>query len=296
MITLYHCANARSFRVLWMLEELGAPYQLEMLPFPPRVLQRDYLAIHPQGTVPLLVNGEIRMNESVAICQYLASLHAPTPLNVERDEAGYAQYLNWLHFGEASLTFPQALVLRYGTLEPQERRLPQAAQDYAQFFYGRLRTIEQLLETQDFACAGRFTAADISLGYALMLARVLGLHERFGPAVGAYWSRLSARAGFERAMAVQEETAARLGLPLVPTAGVGHGRGAPGGGGGGRDSYFNKDEEEKKEGAWGGGAGGAPARGSGGGSRPRRGGGGPPPPPPRGGGGGGGGGTRPCAG
>ncbi|SFP32245.1 Glutathione S-transferase [Variovorax sp. PDC80] len=224
MITLYHCANARSFRVLWMLEELGAPYRLEMLPFPPRVLQRDYLAIHPQGTVPLLVDGEIRMNESVAICQYLASLHAPTPLNVERDEAGYAQYLNWLHFGEASLTFPQALVLRYGTLEPQERRLPQAAQDYAQFFHGRLRTIEQLLETQDFACAGRFTAADISLGYALMLARVLGLHERFGPAVGAYWSRLSARAGFERAMAVQEEAAARLGLPLVPTAGVGTGR------------------------------------------------------------------------
>ncbi|MGJ7605553.1 glutathione S-transferase family protein [Variovorax sp. LT1R20] len=221
MITLYHCANARSFRVLWMLEELGAPYRLEMLPFPPRVLHREYLRINPQGTVPLLVDGEIRMTESVAICQYLASLHAPTPLNVERGEAGYADYLNWLHFGEASLTFPLTLVLRYALLEPEDRRQPQAAEDYAQFFSGRLRTLEKLLEAQDFVSAGRFTAADISVGYALLLASVLGQHERLGPAVQQYWKRLSSRAGFARAMAVQHEAAARLGLALMPAAGVG---------------------------------------------------------------------------
>jgi glutathione S-transferase len=224
MITLYHCANARSFRVLWMLEELGVPYGLEMLPFPPRVLQRDYLKINPQGTVPLLVDGETRMTESVAICQYLASLHAPTTLNVEREEAGYAAYLNWLHFGEASLTFPQTLILRYTLLEPEDRRLPQAAEDYTQFFAGRLRALEKLLEAQDFACAGRFTAADISIGYALLLARVLGHHERLGPAVRRYWERLSSRAGFERAMAVQNAAAARQGLGQLPTAGVGLGR------------------------------------------------------------------------
>ena len=221
MITLYHCPNARSFRVLWMLEELGVPYQLEMLRFPPRVLQRDYLQINPQGTVPFLVDGDTRMTESVAICQYLASLHAPTPLNVTPDEPGYAAYLNGLHFGEASLTFPQTLILRYALLEPEERRLPQAAQDYAVFFSGRLRAIEKLLETQDFACAGRFTAADISLGYALLLAKVLGQQERLGPAVLQYWDRLSSRPGFARAMAVQEEAAARHGIALMPTAGVG---------------------------------------------------------------------------
>ncbi len=224
MITLYHCANARSFRVLWMLEELGIPYQLEMLPFPPRVLHRDYLKINPQGTVPLLVDGETHMTESVAICQYLASLHAPTPLHVEREESGHAAYLNWLHFGEASLTFPQTLVLRYTLLEPEDRRLPQAAEDYTQFFVGRLRALETLLEAQDFACAGRFTAADISIGYALLLARVLGHDKRFGPAVQQYWKRLSSRAGFERAMAVQDAAAARQGIRQLPTAGVGLGR------------------------------------------------------------------------
>src|SRR5881394_3292630 len=89
-----------------------------------------------------------RMTESVAICQYLASLHAPTPLNVERGEAGYGAYPNWLHFGETSLTSPLTLVLRYTLLEPEDRRQSQAAQDYAQFFAVRLRALEQRLEAQ----------------------------------------------------------------------------------------------------------------------------------------------------
>ena len=52
MITLYHCDAARSFRPLWMLEELSLTYELKMLPFPPRVLAKDYLALNPLGTIP----------------------------------------------------------------------------------------------------------------------------------------------------------------------------------------------------------------------------------------------------
>ena len=61
MITLYHCTDARSFRPLWALEEIGLPYRLEMLPFPPRFLKREYLAINPLGTIPLLIDEETRM-------------------------------------------------------------------------------------------------------------------------------------------------------------------------------------------------------------------------------------------
>lgn len=75
-ITLYHCVSARSFRPLWLLEELGLPYQLRMLPFPPRALARSFLQENPLGTVPLLVDGDIRMTESSAICQYLAARHS----------------------------------------------------------------------------------------------------------------------------------------------------------------------------------------------------------------------------
>ena len=63
MITLYHCDAARSFRPLWMLEELGLPYELKMLPFPPRVFAKEYLALNPLGTIPFMVDGETKMTE-----------------------------------------------------------------------------------------------------------------------------------------------------------------------------------------------------------------------------------------
>jgi len=207
MIRLYHCVSARSFRPLWALEELGLPYELVMLAFPPRQLSRDYLQLNPLGTVPLLVHGETRMTESAAICQYLASLKSPTPMQVDPGEAAYGDYLNLLHFGEATLTFPQTLVLRYARFEPEERRQPTVAEDYAKWFLARLRSLEPRLAQQEHLCAGRFTIADISVGYALMLADYLDLADRFTPAVAAYWARLQAREGFQRALAAQDAAA-----------------------------------------------------------------------------------------
>jgi glutathione S-transferase len=126
MITLYHCVDARSFRALWALEEVGVPYELRMLPFPPRYLRREYLRVNPLGTIPFMIDGETRMTESAAICQYLAERYAGPPLAVRTDEPGYGEDLNASHCGEATLNFPQTLVLRYSMLEPPERRLPQA--------------------------------------------------------------------------------------------------------------------------------------------------------------------------
>ena len=200
MITLYHCTAARSFRPLWALEELGLAYDLKMLPFPPRALAKEYLALNPLGTIPLLIDGDIRMTESVAVLQYLVTRYGPTPLAVGVEERSYGAYLNWLHFGEATLTFPQTLVLRYGKLEPEARRSPQVATDYAKWFFGRLRTVEAAVSGSETLCAGRFTVADISAGYALLLAERIGLAKDFGPAVTAYWQRLQARDGFRRAV------------------------------------------------------------------------------------------------
>jgi glutathione S-transferase len=200
VITLYHCTAARSFRPLWALEELGLPYDLKMLPFPPRALAREYLPLNPLGTIPLLIDGDTRMTESAAVLQYLVTRHGPTPLAVGVDEPGYGAYLNWLHFGEATLTFPLTLVLRYGKLEPEERRSPQVTTDYAKWFFGRLRAVEAAVAGCETLCAGRFTVADISVGYALLLAERVGLAKDFGPAVTPYWQRLQERAGFRRAV------------------------------------------------------------------------------------------------
>lgn len=205
MIELYHCHNARSFRALWALEELGLPYKLHMLPFPPRMLQPEYLQQNPLGTIPLMVDGETHMTESAAIPQYLATRYGPSPLAVDASEPDYGLWLDWLHRSEATLTFPQTIVLRYTRLEPAERRLQQAADDYTQWFFSRLRHLTRALETREWLCAGRFTMADVCTGFALMLAKDLGLDHKFSPEIAAYWNRLTARPAFLAAQAVQAD-------------------------------------------------------------------------------------------
>jgi glutathione S-transferase len=214
-ITLYHSVSARSFRPLWMLEELRLPYDLKMLPFPPRITGETYLEVNPLGTVPAFFDGAARMTESAAICHYLAARYSPGQLNVETHEADFGAYLNYLHFGEATLTFPQTLVLRYARFEPAERRLPQVAEDYARWFLSRLRTLAPLLDKQEFLCAGRFTAADVSVGYALLLAEHLDLRSRFKPPILAYWERLKTREGFQRALVAQHQAAIKQDISPV---------------------------------------------------------------------------------
>jgi len=197
---LYHCAHTRSVRVLWILEELALDYELEVLPFPPRVFQKSYKEINPLGTVPFFVDGDVQMTESVAICHYLVERYGPTPLALTSSEPEYADYLNWLYYSDSTITFPQAVMLRYTQLEPPERRQPQVVDDYLAFLLGRLRKLETALANRDYLCAGRFTIADICVGFALFFAKeVLQLEDIFTPAIARYYQRLSSRPAFIQA-------------------------------------------------------------------------------------------------
>ena len=217
MLSLYHCVSARSFRVLWMLEELRLPYELHMLAFPPRAHDKSFLELNPRGTVPLFIDGETRMTESAAICEYLAARRSPVVLNVAVDEPDFGDYLNYLHMGEATLTFPQTLVLRYSRFESADRLQPQVAEDYSKWFLSRLRTLEPYLATHDYLCSARFTAADVSVGYALMLAELLRLDSKFTPAVAAYWVLLKSRPAFARALAAQNAAAVQQDVSPQPS-------------------------------------------------------------------------------
>jgi glutathione S-transferase len=203
MIKLYHCKDSRSLRALWTLEEMGLDYELVNMEFPPRFTQPGYLDINPMGTVPTLVDevgGElVTLTESSAICQYLAQKYGPTELALNVSDPQYGEYLNWLYRSDATLTFPQTLVLRYTRLEPQERRQPQVVADYTQWYYSRLRAVEVALEGQSYLLGERFTVADIAVGYAVFLGVSLGLDEKYKPNTRAYLERLMARPGFQRA-------------------------------------------------------------------------------------------------
>lgn len=218
-LRLHHCVSARSFRPLWMLEELQAPYTLVMWPFPPRALARDFLEVNPLGTVPFLEHGDTRMSESSAMCQYLPRRLDPANrlgLSVAEHEPDFGAWLNWLFAGEATLTFPQTLVLRYGRFESPHRRQPQVADDYARWFLSRLRGVASALQGHDWLCADRFTAADVSVGYALMLGEHIGLLPRFPLPVQDYWARLQNRDGFRRALAAEQAAAHAQGVSSLP--------------------------------------------------------------------------------
>jgi glutathione S-transferase len=180
------------------------------------VHQKSYLDVNPLGTVPAFFDDGMRMTESSAICHYLAVRHGSGTLAVDPEEADFGPFLNWVHFGEATLTFPQTLILRYGRFEPPERKLPQVVEDYTRWFLSRLRAIDAELVDRDYLCAERFTVADISVGCALMLADHIGLADRFSLAVGQYWQRLSARPGFVSALERQRAAALEQGVPVTP--------------------------------------------------------------------------------
>ena len=131
-------------------------------------------------------------------------MYGPTDIGVYKDEPEYGEYLNWLYRSDATLTFPQTIVLRYTQLEPEERRLPQAVEDYSIWYLSRLRSVEQALEGKEFLVADRFTIADIVTAYALLLGTTLGLDERYKPNCKRYLAAMMERDGFQRADAKQQ--------------------------------------------------------------------------------------------
>ena len=199
-ITLWHCHDARSLRPLWLLEEMGLPYVLKVLPFPPRVHDPDFLSLNVLGTVPYFVDGEVTMTESSAICHYLVTRYPHDELNVPVDHPEYRDFLNWLYHSDATLTFPQTLVLRYRFFESDERKNPQVADDYAQWFLARLRRLDVHLGGREYLCADRFTAADVAIGYALYLGGLNGLADGYSDRVKAYLARLQERPALQRAI------------------------------------------------------------------------------------------------
>ena len=201
---LYHSVDTRSLRPLWALEEMGLPYELEVLPFPPRVLKKDFLALNPLGTIPCLIDGDIRMTESSGICHYLVERYGKHQFGLRPEHPDYGSYINCLFQSDATLTFPQTVALRYGLMEPPERRLPQAVEDYKKWYLARLRLLSAHLLTRDYLCDGRFTIADICIGYALFLGTTPGLDlgAQYAPQVQRYLARLLSRPALLRARAL----------------------------------------------------------------------------------------------
>lgn len=206
MVTVYSAPNTRAIRVIWVLEEIGAKAEIKSMPYPPRKHAPDYFAVNPTGMVPLLIDGEVRLSESMAICDYLATKHG-SPLVVPPNGPERPQFLQWLWYGESTLMTPLSRLNIVRQVERQFERkggpevdaLIAGARDHVA---ERLKMLEQRLEGRDFLVAGRLTLADISVSYPLHLVGMLGVDNLLGPRSVAYRERLRARPAHQRAIAV----------------------------------------------------------------------------------------------
>jgi glutathione S-transferase len=192
MLKIYASGAARSQRVVWACEEVGAPYEVVELAWPPGA-DAVFLKINPAGTIPVLEDGPVRLIESLAICEYVSRTHGGD-LTLDPGHPDYWDYLQLAQFGEATLQPPLAWARRFGSKDAEV--LDHSREAFAM----RLTVIEQrLADGREFLTAGRFTLADLSLGFVVTLARTIGLDDLVTPGVAAYRERLSARPAYRRA-------------------------------------------------------------------------------------------------
>lgn len=207
--TLWHCHASRSLRPLWTLAEMGIDYDVVSMQFPPRVFEPDYKEMNVLGTVPYFVDGETHMTESSGICHYLVERYPQTnpenDLRLTPDHPEYGDYLNWLYHSDATLLFPQTIVIRYTQFEPEERRSSQVAEDYRKWYHARLRKLDAHIADRDYLVANKFTIADIAVGYALFFGETQGLDKDYTPQVKDYLARLKARPAFQKTQKIGEE-------------------------------------------------------------------------------------------
>jgi glutathione S-transferase len=203
MIKIYHVPGSRSLRVVWLMEELGESYELERISFP---FDQAFLAKNPEGSLPFIEDDGIAMAESIAILQYITGRRLPASyaltVGPNPDPAAYAAHLQLLHLGEASLATPLATIFATGRFGPQDDKENFTTKLCASLFARRLSVVElRLKDGRSYLMGDQFTIADISVGYALGFAELLGLGERIPENTRAYYKRLTARPAYSRAAA-----------------------------------------------------------------------------------------------
>ena len=201
MIKVFHAPRTRSLRVIWMCEEMGLPYEVE----PASLFQPSeaFLKASPARTLPAMTDGEVVITESIAILQYLGTKYGPTPLTPRPEDPGYAHYLQFLVFGEASLAAGLTPLVRARFMAPDDEKDNWTLRNNAEAFLRQLTLVEHRLAEAPHMAGEDFTAADISVGYALGFGEFLGLADHYAAPLRDYQRRITAREAYQRAAAVQ---------------------------------------------------------------------------------------------
>jgi glutathione S-transferase len=197
---LYHCAETRSMRTLWLLYELDLPFELVDMPFDHKVLRaKEYLGVSPLGRVPAFVDGDMTLIESGAIAEYLCEIY-------DKDNAfdrpfGHAErydWLKWIHFAETLIIPCQNMVQQHMFIPPEQKS------EIVIYFETRrlgkcLDAMEKILQGQEYLLPSGFSAADTCVGFSIYFSSAFVTHDEH-PSVQAYFDRIMARPAFKKSM------------------------------------------------------------------------------------------------
>jgi glutathione S-transferase len=202
-LTLYHASPSRSSIVLWMLEEIGEPYDIKLLKLSAGDnMKPDYLAINPMGKVPALKHGDTIITEVAAICTYLADEFPAKKLNIPIGSPKRGVYLKWLFFGPGCME--PAVIDRAAPRKEEARRAMLGYGD----FDTTMNVVAKAVEKGPWLMGDQFTAADVVIGANIRWGTMFKLIPERKEFLD-YSARIAARPAAQRAEAKDQELAAK---------------------------------------------------------------------------------------
>ena len=200
MLKLHFAPNSRASRIMWLLEELELPYELNRMDFHPKDLKSDeHRERHPLGRVPVLEDGEVSIYESGAIVEYILARHKDGGLKPSVDSSLYPEYLQWFHYCEGMVMPPVNTIVVQTVLLPPDRRDETALSQAQRLLTKSWAPVEEAMTGRDYLI-GDFSAADVMLGHACFMSNRLGCVSDDMPNLKGYVQRIAARPAFDKAI------------------------------------------------------------------------------------------------
>ena len=200
MITIYHLETSRSERIVWLMEELGLEYKLEVFQRQPNGAAPDPLKeIHPLGRAPVIRDGDTVLAESGAIVEYIVHRHASGRLAVLPEAPGYSRYVYWLHFAEGSLMTLMIASLVLSRI-PEANAGP-AGSRVQERMKQMLTFVDSELASVPYFAGAEFTAADVMMTFPFTTMRYFLNYDLAPyPNILAYLERIEGRPAYQKAM------------------------------------------------------------------------------------------------
>ena len=202
MLKVHFAPNSRAGRIIWLLEELELPYEVNKMDFHPKDLKSDeHRSRHPLGRIPVLDDGDIRIYESGAIVEYILERHKNGGLKPDVSSNNYPDYLQWFHYCEGMVMPPINTIVVQTVLLPEDRRDETVLNQAKRLLSKSLEPVNNALEGKKYLI-GDFSAADIMLGHACFMSNRLGCVSEEMLNMKSYVDNINKRPAFQTAISM----------------------------------------------------------------------------------------------